>query len=334
MKPDDDELARSLVERVMPQPPASPCPDENLLAGWAEGTLTGARAADVEEHLTRCDDCRRTAMLWREEAAAPEVPASDAGPVLDLSAARRRVRWLGVAVAAVAVAAIGLTVFRRTDVPTPPGTDARLVAVAQDLATAKPELFAGFGPVDRSTRESLRDDGTRGGVEILEPSGAVLDTPVRVRWTPLPAAISYAVVVADASGATIWKSTSIPDGAAKDATGNATLTFPKALGLAPGGHYVIEVTPETAIGSTTARRSFSIATDVERGIWTRSAGEILARAPADLARLVIAHAALRRGYVLEAERAARAQVEAFPMDTVATETLAYARRLLRSGGHR
>ncbi|MBZ4411567.1 protein kinase [Myxococcus sp. XM-1-1-1] len=56
-------------------PPASPmpeaCPDENVLAGFVSGVLSGARVPEVAAHLDSCEDCRALVAVVAAEASSP-----------------------------------------------------------------------------------------------------------------------------------------------------------------------------------------------------------------------------------------------------------------------
>ncbi|MFY1826931.1 protein kinase domain-containing protein [Myxococcus fulvus] len=64
-------------------PPASPmpevCPDENVLAGFVSGVLSGVRVSEVAAHLDSCEDCRALVAVVAAEASSP-----DAGPLTRL----------------------------------------------------------------------------------------------------------------------------------------------------------------------------------------------------------------------------------------------------------
>jgi hypothetical protein len=60
------------------------CPDENLLAGFASGTLPGQGASSVEAHLDGCADCRALVAAVAAERSTP-----DAETLLDRSSPTR-----------------------------------------------------------------------------------------------------------------------------------------------------------------------------------------------------------------------------------------------------
>jgi anti-sigma factor RsiW len=49
------------------------CPDENVLAGFASGTLSGPAASSVEAHLDGCADCRALVAAVAAERSTPDA---------------------------------------------------------------------------------------------------------------------------------------------------------------------------------------------------------------------------------------------------------------------
>lgn len=49
------------------------CPDENVLAGFASGTLSGPGASSVEAHLDGCADCRALVAAVAAEHSTPDA---------------------------------------------------------------------------------------------------------------------------------------------------------------------------------------------------------------------------------------------------------------------
>ncbi|MCP3063348.1 protein kinase [Myxococcus sp. K38C18041901] len=58
-------------------PPVPPmpevCPDENVLAGFVSGVLSGARVPEVAAHLDSCEDCRALVAVVAAEASSPDA---------------------------------------------------------------------------------------------------------------------------------------------------------------------------------------------------------------------------------------------------------------------
>lgn len=321
-------------------PPASPgCPDENLLAGYADGRLTGERRTLVEEHLVVCDPCRDLVRSVREEvgAAGEEEPAgvlefagdragaaSGAGasiPSLDAMRERRRRSLVGWAVAAGVVLAVGagLLALRRGDGPGAPTTpEGRLVAAAARLVTAAPSDLAGFRPADAAERRTEGADVHRSGLEIEMPAETLLTPTPTFRWSAT-AASPFTVVVADGDGQEVWRRTSDV----------ATMPYPLDAAPLAAGAYVLEVSARGPLGETTATRAFRVATEADRAVWDRIVKAAETAVPDAVERdVVLAHAAARRSLWLEAEARAARAAAAPTADDVAKDTWAWVRRRL------
>jgi|GEM_PF-3284861 len=322
-------------------PPAAPsCPDDNLVAGYADGRLTGARRDRVEAHLVGCAGCREVILALREEAGVaaevqdPDVAAAGSQPgaaaelgagaailSLGLARARRRMSIVAGALVAGVLLAVGLgfVSMRRRDGPEVPATpEGRLVAAAARLVGAAPTDLAGFRPADAAERATGAADVHRSGLEIETPAATLLTSTPTFRWSAT-AASPFAVVVADGDGQEVWSRTS----------DTATLPYPTDAAPLAAGAYVLEVSARGPLGETTATRAFRVAGDADRAAWARIvlAAEV-AVPEADLRDVVLAHAAARRALWLEAEvRAARAALRP-AADAVARDTWAWVRRTL------
>ncbi len=53
------------------------CPDENVLAGFASGTLSGPGASSVEAHLDGCADCRALVAAVAAERSTPDAVSAE-----------------------------------------------------------------------------------------------------------------------------------------------------------------------------------------------------------------------------------------------------------------
>lgn len=320
--PRDEDEVRWLAWQGHAGAASSPCPDENELVGWAEQRLDARRAEAVEAHLADCDACREVAFVWRETVAAKDetTPAEEQTGALRFVPGGRLSRWVPFAVAAAILIAIGVRIAgRETHVPT--SGDSRLVAAARDLSRAHPDLLAGFAPVSASEREAVLDDRPRAGISIVEPVGLLLDVPSKVSWTAPPDDTEVRLVVVDAQGETLGSVSSR----------GKSVEMPGRARMEAGGRYVLEVTGDGALGSSTLRRSFAVATNDARATWGKAAAAIRAEAPPELAEVLVAHAAARRGLLVEAFRVAEARAAANPDDAEASAIREYARKRLRSG---
>lgn len=328
-------------------PPDTPgCPDDNLLAGYADGRLTGERRERVEEHLVFCAPCRDLVLSVREEvgAAGEEDPvgvadavesvgvragaASGAGasgptPIRSLDEARERRRrsLVAWAVAAGVLLAVGLgfVAMRRGEGPATPTTpEGRLVAAAERLVRAVPDDLAGFRPADAAERRTEGADVHRSGLEIEMPAETLLTPTPTFRWSAT-AASPFTVVVADGDGQEVWRRTS----------DTATMPYPIDAKPLDAGAYVLEVSARGPLGETTATRAFRVASEAERAAWDRVVKAAETAVPDAVERdVVLAHAAARRSLWLEAEvRAGRAATSP-TADEVARDTWAWVRRKL------
>ena len=321
----DEEAAGAILRAALALDRAPPVGDA-LIAAWAEERLDPERAAIVEAHLAADDEARAYAFALREEllgtAGAHQAPASV--PLPSLAAARsRRATWVPFAVAAALLLALGTMVLSPGSRPGlvslgDQDSDARLVAAADDLARRSPELFGDFRPIGAAERRATVGDVMRSGLSILEPLGHVVGRQPPLRWASTAGATSYDVVVADADGAVIWRTT----------TALTRVAPGEGPDLEPGRAYLIEVSAAGPLGRTTASRSFDVAerTAVDALATAREAlGRALGDPLGDLAR---AHLAARRGFLIEAKAAVEAYLVRNPKDAAAISFDEYVRRRL------
>jgi tetratricopeptide (TPR) repeat protein len=102
---DDGGLRRAAAEL----PVAGPCPGEVTLLAFYRGELEDSEAEALREHLARCRDClalARDARSFLAALRAPELSRTVPRP------RRRRLAPWAAAAAAVALAALGVAVFR------------------------------------------------------------------------------------------------------------------------------------------------------------------------------------------------------------------------------
>jgi hypothetical protein len=304
MRADDDDVLRSLLGG---RPPASDCPEEGLLAAWAEDRLEDERRDRVESHLALCDDCRAVALAQREAAqASPALPAAGRGPAVVWPFRRRRLLRAVVALAAVVVVGVGLAWFRSE-----PDAAERLSAAAAAGSRANPALLAGFRPLSRAELAAGSASVLRGGIAMLEPAEHLLGPPMRFRWKPVAGATGYRVTLLDGAGMPLWTRETL----------NPALDWPTEEPLlAPGAKAVLEVTADAVLGQVEGRRAFDVATAAAARSYAEAAG-VLAAQDRALADLLRAHLALRRGYLPEAESAAWAQLRRTPEEPLVRATL-------------
>jgi hypothetical protein len=189
---------------------------EELLAGYVDGTLSGAERAAVDAHLASCDLCREEVELSRAAVAAlaaledEPVPFGVTGPVLAEAGRRferrrtlvwQRLQWaVGLAAAAALVAVVAVSLGRGGDESLRAGGDAVVEAPAPAegeaaLGQALPGLErqrgvgyddAGVRSLARSAVTAAEEGATDGAIAYAPPDealaclregGAPLDEP-------------------------------------------------------------------------------------------------------------------------------------------------------------
>ena len=191
------------------------CPDEHVVAGYVDGTLDPAAAAELERHLADCGHCLGlVALLSREHEAVAATPGSraPAGPAA-IPAAERRHRWHGV----------------------------QRWAVAATLVLAVPVLFQLAHSPDRRTgvREETPSATTRmvtpaaRGLQVLSPRpGAQVDpAQLAFSWTEVPGSPYYDLRVVTDDG----------DIVAEQRVDGTAWQPPSVLRLEPGKTYFVLV---------------------------------------------------------------------------------------------
>ena len=273
-----------------------PCPDRNLLAGWAEGRLLEEEREIVEGHMADCAGCRAAAV-----GAYPPAPSSPRIPLR---------RLVPAAAAAILLLAVGILWPRPR--PPVPGLERRLAVAAADLARRDPERLDGFLPIPPDELRR-RSDPVRGtGLRAATPVGRLLDGRPEFRWFGGAAGEPANVALELPGGTVAWTA---------EARGDR-LPFPaSAAPLVPGKTYTWSVTRRGPLGPEEDRRAFSVLEESERGSFSTALASIDGAAPPDLASLLKAHLALRRDLPAEAERFARGAVAALPDEPLARWTL-------------
>jgi hypothetical protein len=293
------------------------CPEPDALAQYVEGLLGGRRRFALDAHLPVCDRCRSlVAALARAGLVAEGAVA--AAHEDTLRTLPRLPRWIPFVAAASILAALLAFAFP-SRAPGSPDTDARLVAVAARLATERPDLFAGFRPLNGRERTAGELEVQRGGVELMSPSGVTVETRPTFEWADIDGASGYSVVIIDAEGARVLATKT--KSARLDGT---ALEQP----LKRGGNYVWKVTavgPPTPAEGTCALR---IADDAAARLGAAIVATVAAATDEALRDLATAHALLRRGLAADALPFARRFAASHPDDVVGRETLLFVRRQL------
>jgi hypothetical protein len=304
-------------------PPAGPCPDDNDVAAFLDGTLLPAARDRVEEHLSWCPACREVLL------GAAALGADDSLPLASVRAlpARRRVPRFALAAAAVLVVSVGLYVVMRSSGTT--DTESALVAAAGELRRQDAALFADFLPLDRRERLEAHRSTMRGsGPEILEPRGLTLDPLPMLVWEERAGASRY-VITLEAAGDTLFSvghgadaGTGDPPGGVRQAGGRVALELPASVGpLEPHRLYTFKIACVAGGRAHEARRDFWIASADERTRLEAVVRVVRDSTPPRLQSLLLAHCGLRRGLDVWAEERAREVHRADPTDTVGIETL-------------
>jgi len=317
--PDEERALEFLVSRFPPGGAGSDpgdCPEASLLAGLADGTLLPEERHALVRHLAGCEACRRIASeLVRGAAGEKERPFGDRSP------RRRRITWPRMAHAAAAlVALLGAAWWLRPIREAPASTESLLRGVAEGLGAERPALFAGFRPLT-GKELGARPPVSRGDIALGFPAGELLERRPVFQWRPAPGVTEWRVTLRRQEGNRLWAASSR----------ESTLPYPSNRPeLEPGGKYLWEVVGKGPLGTVEGAQAFAVATEEGRLRFEDARGEIERVADRRLVPLVIAHYAIRRGLLGQAERAARAAWDSDADDPIVRETLVYVLRQLRS----
>lgn len=270
-----------------------PCPDTNLLSGFAEGRLLEEERDALESHLAGCDGCRSAVRLL--DHGRPPARRAPARALL----------------AAAAVLLVSAGAFLAWKGGSPPREE-RFRAAAAEVARLHPGLGEELRLPAREER-LRRAEGLRGtGLRAMLPAGRVLDARPGFRWAGGPPGGEVRVALEGPGGVPLWTVAAMGEGA----------PFPSDRpALEPGRTYTWAVAAATPLGPVEARRAFTVAAVDERREFEEAMLRIDASAPADGADLLKAVLALSRDFRVEAVGFARRAVEALPGEPVAGEIL-------------
>jgi hypothetical protein len=159
---------------------ATPCPDEGVVAAYADGVLSGPDRAAIEVHLVDCARCRSlVGLLARPDDAVPLEPVPDhvLARARRLPARRRSFRDLVPLATAAAAAILAMAVFLQVSGPSRQGDE-------------------------QAYREVRSASATTAQVKVLSPAdGAqVRAGELLIRWTEVPGATRYEVRIVSDSG--------------------------------------------------------------------------------------------------------------------------------------
>jgi len=300
----DDVISMALRRSKGAADAVEPCPDENALAGFAEGGLLAEERQVVERHLAACDACLDVVGALSRELRVEARPA-----------APRRTSFALPLAAAILVAACGLGAWYL--LRGGGSTAEALMASAHDLAERDPARFGDFRPLSSEELAQRGDVRVRGGTRLVAPAGVTLETRPTLEWRTSRGDGARAVEVLDASGAVVLETRC-----------ETPCAWPsQAAPLDPGGHYTFRLVIEGPFGAEITSQPFEVASAATRDEYLAAAAAIEHEAPRRLRDLLSAHLALRGDLRAEAVRCAQRYVDAEPSDALGRETLAHARSL-------
>jgi hypothetical protein len=337
---DDDVVAGHLLGRgdAPPGGDPGPCPDDNRLAAFLDGRVAAPERAALERHLAACDACREVlaeALALREPGAETVPVAGERGggtspggprsgparrePASAEQGGPLRGWWIAWAAAAAVLLGVGAWLLQRTGPSTPPPDVEQLVAqAAADLSTAHPALFGTFHPLTAAERAEAAPTRLRGAGAVLRPAGYVLPERPTIEWEAFTGATGYEVILSLENGTVLWRRT---------VGGVTTLPYPAdAAALAHGGRYLVRIESRGPLGRTDVSGRFAVGSDVDRKQLAEALRLLEGVTPPEVRRALEAEVALRRNFLLEAERLLEERVAAAPDDAFARELLRYTRR--------
>jgi len=300
MQPEDKEIFMKLIRKFSPRSgDCGPCPDAELLAGFAGGSLLREEQEAVERHLAGCEHCLRLAAgLAKEETEAVVIRS------------KRPIKLLAASLLFALALAGGLFLLqnRGTDL-SPLDPVEGLAAAARKLALLQPERFGRFRPIPR---EALRNPpvavlrGTR--IPVIHPAGKTLNTRPHFRWEAVPLAAGYRLFLMTDAGKPVWEASARSE----------SLAYPaQEKPLVPGQAYFFTVTAENRKG----HRRFQVASNPERQALESAFRTMDTCTPEPVRPLLKAHFALQEDFLEEAEIEARRYVRSAPAELIGRETL-------------
>jgi len=328
----EEVLRRAMHEYIEGTGPdsASPQehPDENQLAGFAEGTLFEAERGAVEAHLVHCDECRDLVVLLGGEVDASSADSGTtpvrAVPVPSSPMSWRESSILRLAAGFVLLVAGGLLI--KSFLAPEETFEAKLVAALEGLSIDQPELFGDLSAIDPqfTERQELRGGGDTPGPpasgpespEPVGPEGLIIARRPEFRWTGPPSLTRFSLQRLG------WST----DGSLEITGAQSPLTLPADVAdLSAGGIYSWWLTWGTDESWETSRLVFVVATEEQRAGF--EAAEQLSSAHEDpgVGATLLAIYALRHDLNEEALAAASSAVEHLPDEPLTREVLRRAR---------
>ena len=199
------------------------CPDEQAVAGYLDGGLSGEARESFERHLAGCDECVRLVGFLSRVAEAPlPQPVSPellrrARELLRSRETRFRASW-------------------------PLGR--RWAAVAAGLLLVTSVVFWNLqdhGPIGEDSETRFIDPGALGPgiLHPIEGSRVPIDS-LWIRWEARSPSLFYEVRVVDGDGDVVWQ----------DRVDGTEILLPGDLGLTAGEDYFVRVSAYLAGGKT------------------------------------------------------------------------------------
>jgi anti-sigma factor RsiW len=207
------------------------CPDEHLLAAYADQQLVGDERHEVEKHLVACDTClHELGSLVRSQDTRTDRTPDDLlrlarGFAKPSTSGTSVWRWLPVPLLAL-LALIAFTTWRSTQVA-PSNPTQNSPAPVQEAKSSSPEL-----PNTSSDDSEIR--GTGGAAAMIvspTPGEHVSSAQPRFRWQAQPETESYEVQVMTEAGDLVWEAH----------TNSTSISLPHAIRLADGESYFLLV---------------------------------------------------------------------------------------------
>jgi Putative zinc-finger len=217
------------------------CLNEFQLASYLDGTVSGRRRRRIELHLAKCERCRRevSLLVHSQRESSQSVPPEWLARVRDLGeqvAIKRPWRWAIAGVAGTALACsliLGTLVAHRHQSP---------VNLAKAAATV-----AGPSTASSPDSEQVRELGK----SIAEPmviapaAGATVTSDLELQWQPVPAALTYDLVILNADGDTVWHTR----------TNGQSFHVPDSVLVDHGAEYFVMISANLSSGKTVRARA-------------------------------------------------------------------------------
>jgi hypothetical protein len=183
------------------------CPEDDMLAAYADGTLREMRQKWVEFHLSGCARCRllvAEAVKAQRELDLPSPPTDLRWKAIGFAAPRAaRQRWVWVpagALAAVAVLVVTAPILRKPQsliLQSPPSPSAPVIAKSEPVAAPGP---AGHEIVRKPTPSEPLPS-----IVLPRPDSVVTRRGLKFGWRSIAQSRYYEVRVVNSDGDLVWE---------------------------------------------------------------------------------------------------------------------------------